>query len=131
MNTENAVLLTEWDGIRKGVLRGLKNLGHDIEITRYPEKEPIKEEITFKTGDVVRWNVGGNKPEEKGIILCIIPAGESVIEKLPKETKKCHMHFKDISMYDRALVAVSAKNFKQETNYYAPRMNALKKRNGG
>lgn len=131
MKTENAEFLREWDGIRQNVLKGLKNLGHDVRINGYPEKEKITEEITFKTGDVVRWNVGGNKPEEKGIILCIIPAGESAITKLPKETKKCYMHFKDISMYDRALVAVSAKNFKQETNYYAPRMNALKKRNGG
>lgn len=71
MTTENAVFLREWEGIRQNVLKGLKNLGHDIRINGYLEKEKITEEITFKTGDVIKWNAGGKNQKKKELYFAL------------------------------------------------------------
>lgn len=123
---ENTELLKEWDDIRKNVLKCLKRLGHDIKIVCFLEKETEEDETDFKAGDVVVWRTRVNEEKRKGIILSIVQKGESALGKLPEETKKRYIHFKDKSIYDRVLIAVPGKNFIQKTNYYAPRLTALK-----
>lgn len=77
----------------------------------------------MKAGDKVTWESQslGSWKEKSGVIVAMIPKGESANGYIPPYAKKSHVKFDvDRSANDRVLVAVPAGKDGQITHYYCP-----------
>lgn len=77
----------------------------------------------MESGDKVLWESQARGPwkEKRGVVIAEIPAGRSAKNHVPATAKKSHIKFdKNISEYDRVLVAVPAGKGCKITHYYCP-----------
>lgn len=114
MTSENANLLIEWDNICRSILKGLRKIGHDIMLTCHEEeqkdlkyKEENENSGEIKTGEIISWetHVGKEKIVRTGMVVAVIPKGESAMKCVLKGTKRNFAKFSDISTIDRVLIA--------------------------
>lgn len=125
MRIEDANLLIEWDSVCKSVIEGLRKIGHDIILTcpkeeqKNVEKEYLNTE-DIKAGDTIAWETpfGKEKVLRTGIVVAIVPKGESAMKYTLRSTKKCYREFRDISKIDRVLITIPDK--KGEIRYVCP-----------
>lgn len=113
MRNENAYLLMEWDSVCRSVLKGLRKIGHDITLTCHEEeqkdlkyKEENENSGEIKTGETISWEtqVGKEKIVRTGMVVSVIPKGESAMKCVLKGTKKSRAKFSNISAIDRVLI---------------------------
>ncbi len=82
----------------------------------------------MKKGDIVTWESqsGGVIKKKTGEIIAMISSGDGAMRLLPESAKKSHIKFdKDVSAWDRALVAVKTGKDNQLTHYYCPSVKVL------
>ena len=88
-----------------------------IDILHYPEPG---QEVTWTSQAV------GTEKTKTGTVIAVVPAGKSVRKLVPPDTKSSHIKYdRDVSVYDRILVAVPAGKDGQITHYYAPRASVV------
>lgn len=85
-----------------------------------------------RIGDTVEWNywVKGSLEKKRGLVVAIVPAGESVNTVWPESVNvpKTRRKWKDVvSLEDRVVVEVEIGRF--ICNYYTPRLSAVQKIN--
>ena len=83
----------------------------------------------IKKGDIVTWEsqAQGSWTIKTGMVIAVVPPGESAFGWVPAGTPKSHIKF-DVDVYlrgDRAVVAVTAGAYGGLTHYYAPRVSVL------
>lgn len=82
----------------------------------------------MKIGDTVTWTsqAMGCEKTKTGKVIYEIPAGESAMNKVPKDAKTSHIKLgTDKSVYDRILVAVPAGKDGNIKHYYCPLKSVL------
>ena len=94
-----------------------------IDITYYPEPG---QEVTWTSQAV------GSERTKTGTVIAAVPAGKSVRKLVPPDTKRSHIKYdRDVSIYDRILVAVPDGKDGQITHYYAPRASVVAREDYG
>lgn len=130
MDKEDRKLLNEWNSICRSVKRGLRKLGHDIPLVNYEAETVIcqkSNEKYIRTGEMIAWGRESKYQEQKtGMIVAIIPKGESAMKCVPKNIKKSKAQFQDISKIDRVLIAVSDGPEDNQMHYLCPSYGVVK-----
>lgn len=85
----------------------------------------------IEAGKSVAWvsQSRGFNTEKEGVVISIIPAGESAMSLVPETEKKSHIKFQDKSQFDRVLVAVPAGKDGNIKHYYCPLKSVLESQN--
>lgn len=82
----------------------------------------------MKIGDTVKWTsqAMGCEKTKTGKVISEIHAGESAMNKVPKDAKTSHIKLgSDKSIHDRVLVAVPEGKDGNITHYYCPLKSVL------
>ncbi len=85
----------------------------------------------IEKGKTVKWvsQSQGSEVEKKGVVIAIIPAGESAMRFVPKSAKKSHIKFQDKSKLERVLVEVPSGKDGNIKHYYSPLKSVLESQN--